>query len=311
MRDNERKRAQRSRLDQLGRDYFALSAVGNEARRLALEIEIWELVFDLFGKQTASGTEVALRDATGTLWEKDWRKFDPNKGSLSSFMEYRLQKRAKDSQFQDEGVRKVKTADLDTQKQIEKRINHNISLDTPLNPGEDGTQTLSKVLPDVSPEPTTDDPLDEIWLNDLAYLGMLLILELPTRLRGKANNPIRQNYFRMFFTDGVVAYLHQEQTLEVFLQHERDLFHAMKLTFLDYFMCHPCRTVKEIVSCDLKPYGELVDNRPMERPKQPLPNDVYLAYLERVEQYRATAPAVTQQRQEYIKYMREGKESLC
>ena len=136
-----------------------------------------------------------------------------------------------------------------------------------------------------------------------------LALCFPERLSGRAKNPQRLNYFRMFFTDSIVDVLHQNLETRPFIAHERDLFQAMKLGFLDFFMKHICRTVPEIECCAVKRYNELVDGRPDTAPGHPLPNDVYMTYLNTVESYAIKSPGtISNQRAEYERFMREN---LC
>ena len=67
-----------------------------------------------------------------------------------------------------------------------------------------------------------------------------------------------------------MEYLHKRQ---------RDIFEAMCIPFLDFFMRDICRSLEEILASDLKLHGEMVEGRAMKRPEQPLPNDVYRQYM--------------------------------
>ena len=135
-----------------------------------------------------------------------------------------------------------------------------------------------------------------------------LILVLPERLNGQARNQTRINYFRMFFTDSMVDILHTEGEM-IRISHERDLFDAMNLSFLDFFMEEPCRTAREIIRTNLKLYGQMVKGRPMNTPEQPLPNDVYMQYMQDVEGTKLkSASAITNQRMAYRAFL---EENLC
>ena len=79
-------------------------------------------------------------------------------------------------------------------------------------------------------------------------------------------------------------------------------------SFLDFFMARECRSVHEIYVGQLKPYGVLVEGKPMHEPKQPLPNDVYLVYLDRLEHRQVKASALSNQRTAYLSFLRE---QLC
>lgn len=78
------------------------------------------------------------------------------------------------------------------------------------------------------------------------------MLDLPNKLQGKANNPEKINYYRMFFTDGVTDYVRSSGG-QVFFAHEADLFQAAKLPFLDFFLDRVCRTVPRLASSETRP----------------------------------------------------------
>lgn len=98
-----------------------------------------------------------------------------------------------------------------------------------------------------------------------AYECLSLMLDLPNKLQGKANNPEKINYYRMFFTDGVTDYVRSSGG-QVFFAHEADLFQAAKLPFLDFFLDRVCRTVPRLASSETRPYGQLVEGRPGRAP---------------------------------------------
>ena len=149
---------------------------------------------------------------------------------------------------------------------------------------------------------------ENLEVESRAWELITLILLLPQRLTGQANNANRINYYRMFFTDGTVAALFSVGD-RPYRTHERDLFAAMKLPFLDFFLEDVCRSVDAILSSDLKAYGRMVEGRPMEPPGQPLPNDVYLEYLNAKEEAGVkSASAISNQRAAYYKFL---KENLC
>lgn len=57
-----------------------------------------------------------------------------------------------------------------------------------------------------------------------------LILLLPQRLSGQANNPVKIKYFRMFFTDSMVLSVHTME-MEYLHKRQRDIFEAMCIPF--------------------------------------------------------------------------------
>ena len=180
----------------------------------------------------------------------------------------------------------------------------NLSFDTPI--GENSEQTL---LDQYSDDHLTGDMVENLLYDEGMVQLMTLALNFPQRLNGRASNAARINYFRMFFTDNVVDILHRYDRA-IFEAHERELFSgALKIAFLDFFMAERCRRVRELQFCPLKPYGEMVEGRPMEEPGQPLPNDVYITYLNTMENRNIkSAGTISGQRTAYEEFVRSN---LC
>jgi hypothetical protein len=171
---------------------------------------------------------------------------------------------------------------------------------------DEGSET-SKI--DLLEDSTSGDGSDNLLLDALAYKHLSLMLNLTSHLDGKSNNANRINYFRLFFTDDISKFLREDVTPQVYILRESELFQVMKSTFLDYFLEEQCRTVPALVRSTLKPYGVLVEGRPMESVKQPLPLDVFVAYLNRIEHssVRRTS-TISQQKGFYYAFL---KEQLC
>lgn len=243
----------------------------------------------------------AAMEAISDFFCSDWPKFDPALGKLSAFVESRIALRMRDVYKRNTGGQYKTVEDPNTRK-IERKFVPLISLDAPS--GEDDAPAGRDTLAARS----ETDPYARITLDDTACQLLLLMMELPQRLEGRANNPTRRNYFRLFFTDGVATALQSGPVPEVFRRRENDLFHALKVPFLDYFMAERCRTVDDIAAGSTKPYGQVVEGQGPEPTPLPLRNDVFITYLDREEGYSAKAPAVSQQRQQYQQFMRDNLE---
>ena len=165
--------------------------------------------------------------------------------------------------------------------------------------GKDADDDMTREVRD----PRAEEALEELFLDERAYECLSLMLDLPNKLQGKANNPEKINYYRMFFTDGVTDYVRSSGG-QVFFAHEADLFQAAKLPFLDFFLDRVCRTVPRLASSETRPYGQLVEGRPDEPVEQPLPQDVYRSYLAREEGRRAGLSAISQQRTAYRAFLK-------
>lgn len=264
--------ALKARLEALCGQWAALGQ-GEEGRRQALQGEIFELVFRLF---PGRGDHIA------TVFLQDWRSFDPAKGSAYKFFANRIKNREKTT--------------WDKQEKYQERTVGG-AMET-----DDGE---SFDLVENIPARSDSGPEEQLQLDETACALLAAMLELPQRLHGQANNPVRRGYFRLFFTGGVADYLHSAPLAEGIEKRERDLFSAMKVEFLDYFMARRCRALWEICRSPLKPYGQVVEGGSMEEETRlPLPNDVYCAYMDRVEGTPVGASAVANQRSAYKDFLR-------
>ena len=282
----------REKLNRLGREWSALPPDVEPRQRERLASEIFCLILHMFPSRT---------DAVGEFFIKNWPKYGADKGELFGFVSRQLKYRSKDIFHQDRGDHR------ETEEKTKERIwVSNQSLNAPIEDDEDGDTFLDQ-LEGKMPIP---DPEDSILYSDTAVQFIILMLSLPERLNGRAANPTRLNYYRLFFTDTVVDILHRGCDARPFEAHERELFdHALKIGFLDFMLLEICRRISEIRSSPVKPYGELVEGRPMKEPGHPMPNDVYLRYLETVEGLSLrSAGTISNQRAAYEQFLRE---SLC
>lgn len=234
----------------------------------------------------------------GMFFAEDFQKYDPSKGQFKHYTLKVLKKRRADFRHKEDGSHRKNIVQEDgTTKQ---EWLDNFSLDT--HETDDDMAWADRLA-----DPSLSAPEEMLVAQQTALQLITIILQLPQRLRGQANNPEKINYYRLFFTDGVVGAIYAVGE-DIYIAHERDLFAAMKLSFLDFFMARECRSVHEIYVGQLKPYGVLVEGKPMHEPKQPLPNDVYLVYLDRLEHRQVKASALSNQRTAYLSFLRE---QLC
>ena len=262
-------------------------ATGTQAERKNLETEIFLLILQLFPKQT---------DAVGTLYEKDWEKFDAQEGSLYDFCNFRLPKRMDAVERKDMDGRYVRKEDEVSGKQVKYKERHT-SLHKKV--GEEGEGKLIEVV-----RRKEEGGADTgVMLNSTMVELITLMLRLPQELRGRANNPQRLNYFRMFFTDSVADIAQNQEGISSLEERERDLFQVLQLAFLDFFQARNCRTVAQLRGSQSKPYGQLVPGRPMTDPGHPLPNDVYCAYFEVQKGIKIRDSALSNQRTAYKKFL--------
>ena len=235
-------------------------------------------------------------EALTVFYETDWSGFDPNQEALYSYMKKRLVLRLIDMLHQDRADRRLQNKECHEKREWVS----NLSFDASIS-GDGETTGYDQYA--------AEDTADALIYNDTAVEFITLALSFSERLTGRAKNPTRINYFRMFFTDSVVDILHKAIDSLPFERHERELFeNAIKTAFLDFFMRKVCRRVSEIEVCPLKFWGEMVEGRGMDIiPEHPLPIDVYLAYLNKKEGKTLRADSViSNHRKEYEQWLREN-----
>lgn len=287
----ETKDALWERLEALVIQWKALGE-GDDAVRLKLNVEMSEILGKLYPWDNAKWANI------GAFWRADMPKFDPAEGTFRSFMEARLELRKQDAKRKESGMHR-KTV-IENGEKVQKWVQDE-SLNAPASPdGEDTREKIDELSDSAAPSPQA-----RVDAREMAGALISLILDLPTKLRGQANNPARVRYYRMFFTDEATDIIARGGGA-FFLRHERDLFRAMYLAFLDFFMAASCRTVAAVERAHLKPYGEMVPGRPMEEATQPLPIDVYTQYL-RTEGVELRSDAtISNQRDAYRTFKREN-----
>ena len=278
----------KAQINALGRSWYEACADD----KLALVNQIFILAYKAFPQ---------YEDDISTFWIYDWEKFDPEQKTLYTFMKERLEKRQINDYYKDSDSHRVK----DPARENERVWITAESLNTPIK--EDGGETILDQYADTR---SNGSPVETLLRDEQAVQFINLAFSLPERLTGRANNKSRINYFRMFFTDSVVDFLHCGEDPNPFTAHERELFGgALQTAFLDFFMMQVCRRVREIQFCPVKPYGMMVEGRPMEEPEHPLPNDVYITYLNIVEKRNINSEGtISNQRSAYEVFMREN---LC
>lgn len=292
--------AAKERLDRLGEAWCAGRDRMTDEQKLSVQMAVFQAIDDVF-----AGTE-HYQNGIGEFFLRDWESFSAEKGALSAFVEQRLRFRAKEAYHRDREDHYITVRDASEEGPRRKWVGAQ-SLNQSMDPADgDGGERLDLVA-DASAEAELERAVQIDW-DQLQLLS--LILELPVRLKGRANNPQRLNYFRMFFTDDSVEIIHSQAQISAYVTHERDLFRAIHLGFLDHFMRRECRSVEEISNTARKLLGELIEGEAMVEAGYPLPNDVYLSFLRKDKSAAsASRSVVSEMRGFYRRFLREG--GLC
>lgn len=261
------------RLDELARDWKTTPADGNEARLSAIQAELGILACELYYTE-------ASHDAFQDAFVEAYSKYDPEKGPFSHYFSLLLNRRKKDA----------------------KRRRGHDSLDAPLSTDEETEQTLGDTLPAKAGGP------EDVLLAEAVFAELTsMVLNFSENHTGRQANETRRMWYKIFFTEDVT---HAYKTQTYAFSHERDIFRAMLLPYLDYYMAAQCRAGNQVSFTPLKPYGEVVPGRRGETGETPvpLPADVSLAWL-RHEGVQAGASARSNQRRSYEAEKREMRRS--
>ena len=306
---NQERQEKKEQLNQLGIWYCLEKEKGFPDKNIKLELRIKmeELLLELFTGKIPN-TSYRCEEILGELFDEILEKFDSTKKNLYQFTKKRLKYRAIDLYRKDFEIKKGKTPQEDGSTKEEWR-SRTISLETPI----DGNNEM--MLGDTleSKHHIEEDFEEQNCIEVICSDLIMLMVELPERLHGRQRNPVRINYYRMFYTETVVKLLHGFSVEEVCERRERDLFeHSMQLKFLDFFMLNQYRTVRELQKGHLKPYGELVDRELPEEKRMaetefPLKQDVYVSYMNRVEGKSVADSTLSEHYKSYLEFIGQIK----
>lgn len=250
---SRRKAADPRREKQLDRTVLELKTLdleGNTARAAALRGQVLTMAIELYD----DGTEWFLQLLLELL-----DRFDASQGEqFSHYFKFVLSRRRND-RYRDIANRMEQMDYLDRK----------IAADD-----EGGGHDLGEM---VAGAPENDPAYRLDWWAPFLELTSM-VLHFAELHQGPAANETRRNWYRIFYTEDITKAV-KISTLE-FL-HERDVFTALKQTYLDYYMTRPCHSLQEITETTLKPYCEVVPEQTgctAETPL-PIPADVSLCYL--------------------------------
>lgn len=255
-----------ARLNEIAIKWKTTQSAGNEAVLAALKNELWILSFELFDPTMENFR--AKRPNKDREWERAsmvfldvfeevCAKYSPDRGPFVNYLSYLLKRRL-----------------VSAYEAGNRNAPDGVSIDKEREDEDGGAMEQSEPS-----APLTDDPDWNATFD--SYLAELtaMILNFSERHKDKTDNKERRMWYRLFYTENMTL---AAQTTELSLHHERDIFTAMKLPYLDYYMSKVCRTIHTLSHTPLKPYEEVVLARKgkTKETKLPLPADVSLSYLQ-------------------------------
>lgn len=285
---DERKEKER-RLNLAALSWKTISPEGNEDRIKSLYEQVFILSFELFDKPYKQKNGQIIENDPMVfmkVFEEARERYEPDKGPFSNYLSMLISKRS-----------------IDQKRHDNLHAPAGDSLYAPVSASEDNDLTLADVIS--SEESGTESG---VMFENLYVELTALVLNFSENHTGRQANETRRKWYRIFFTEDMTE---TYKTHHFNFSKEREIFRAILLPYLDYYMSRRCRTGKDVAMTALKPYCEVVSARKdkMEETEVPLPADVSLAYLELCEGVSATPSARSNQ----LKFYREevGRIETC
>lgn len=260
----------------------------DEAAINAVLYEMYRLAYELYPDK---------EEYIGEFYIKRFNKYDPSRGNtFSKYMFHQLVKIEDYKKKMAAGYSRKTVTDPETGKK-KREFQQTVLTRTDLYSNDNDQDIIENDVPDPDGMQGFDDVGESI---ELFCVLLSYIVSLPERLHGRANNPVKHNLFTMFYTESVASLMKKETNrLPLYRRHERDLFDAMKLSFLDYFMQDVCRTVYMLSIDPLKKEADLFEGGRNREATIPLHRSIYITYLAKFENYSVSPPAITQQRNDF------------
>ena len=244
------------------------------------------------GKNSPNNTDEQFELAVNEFWASRLHKWDPEEQEFSKYFMHQMKYSKIDVHRQEYERHKMTVSDKQTG---EKKVEwvHPVFLDSPLS--EDSDISLRDTLADKTDEIGRILEDEDQTLDDTAIDFVRQIVSMSEKCGKRVTSPERKRYFSIRYTDIVSKFIREEQRSPC-RKHEDEMLAQMRMPFLDYTSDRICRTVCEIASSQVKPYCQLVDGRTEDTtpPKQTFQADVYLAYIERIENCQVSRSSLSQ-----------------
>lgn len=280
-----------ARLDRLGAERPSPTPENAGAYR-AWRDKVWILLAEQYTLPDQADTRAddTDYDAMVQLMMAEIGRFDPAKGTLSTFLGARIKRRRQTAETR--------------ARQVWNRVDHldDFRDDATEAKGEDRARRADQVA---APAHQAEDVYQLYESSALAQQVLAaMVLRFAAR-KGPANNPRRLRYYRMWYTEKIKCMAEQtasDPQLRALQDNEQTLFGAMLTAYLDYFTPRDCRTVQDLVGV---PVALRATGEPLAWSKDHwLPARVPIGYLQQVEGDSAANSTITAQRTAYEEALR-------
>lgn len=252
---------------------------GNEAAWISWRNKVW------VAAMRALPCSHPLYDTMNHIFMKELSGFDPAKGSLSLFLSCRV---------------KLRHLTAATNQAAERsRVS---SLEALL--GEEAEPlTLADTLA------SADMPIGQAAESEESSRMVLVLLSAMvlnfSQRKGHANNPRRQKYYQMWYTEKLKHLMESVFTpdqAQVLQSQEKQLLEAVQTAYLDFFTPDDCRTLAALsrTGTVVRSTGEFI---PFNKDGW-LPARVPIAYLQEIQHTKASNSTISEQRSAYLAELR-------
>ena len=276
-------------INDVGIEWHKVKDVSKEdsSQKYDKKINIWNEIAEIaYG---IAGSRMIDEDAVQKFLTSEISRFDPDKKDFFTFLSVRLNLRGKDAK--------------------RKRRREELSLNEFREKGDGTAKTVDSNVTDKNMLYYDDGKMkivEKEERDDIILILISSVLNFSDFYKGKANNPDRKNYYRLFFTDSIQAAIDAQNDDSIFLKHERDIFRAIKKPFLDFFMVDDCTSINDIENSFVKKYGEMVEGKTMDScPKRPFPADIFMNYMAHNGEKPVGNSTISGQRKNYMEFLKE------
>lgn len=155
-----------------------------------------------------------------------------------------------------------------------------------------------------------EDDHSDLFCEEIIVLTLTALLGIHRRLKDKANNAVRINYFRLFYSEGVIHAVHNiSEVLPLYQRHEREVLRQLKPLLLKYCLAleFPDPPMDECFMPLTDDYCRIIDLVYAKAKREvPLTQNDMIDYLQTAEGQHSTKQLITNNREFYRQYLREN-----
>lgn len=133
-----------------------------------------------------------------------------------------------------------------------------------------------------------------------------LIINFYEYNKGKSANKTRYEYFKMFYTDTIGRLVRTENLGSLLEEKEDRIFEAINQDFQDFYTVERADTIKKLEQVEYKKHCEVTDTADESVLENPVPNDVFNTFYNKLVGGKTTTETVSQQRKNYREYLNSG-----